>query len=109
MGGEAAALILRSGLIVLQRRDDVEGIEPSVFCVADVNDLAAEVVGQLGVFVLRIQNKDLGIIRRHIYQQRLGAIGFTGAGFSDDDHIGIDPFGIPSEKVDKYRHTLALT
>ena len=109
MCGKTATLILCSALVILQCRNDMKRVQSSVSSIAYVDNSATQIVGQLGVFVLRIQNKNLGIFRCHIDQERFGSVGFTGTGFSNDDHIGIDPFRISSKEINKDRNPFALS
>ena len=59
---------------------------------------------QLGILIFRIQYKNLTVVRCQIGQDVLGRIGFTGTGFTDNYHIGVDSFVITAEEIQKYRN-----
>ena len=69
--------------------------------VGNVDVFALQVAGQGGIFIFRIQHEDLGIVRCQIGQDALGGVGFTAAGLTHDDHVGIDTLIVPAEEVHK--------
>ena len=102
----AAAL---TGFIIVQCRDDVEGIQSSECGISYVDDLAVQIVCQLGIFILRIQDEDLGILGGQIQQKGLRGVGFTGTGLTYDNHVGVHPLAVPAEEIDKYGYAVGRT
>ena len=64
---------------------------------------------KLGILVLGVENKDLGIFRGKVGKKALGCIRFTGTGLTDNYHVGVNTFGISAEEIDEYRYAVAYT
>ena len=62
----AAAL---TGLVIIQCSDDVEGIQTPELGITYVYDLSMQVMGQLGILVLRVQDEYLGILGGQVHKQ----------------------------------------
>ena len=73
--------------IPLQRRDDVERIDPAFARRAHVDKTSAYILRKVLVFVLGVKNKDLAILCGKLREDRLCRIGFARARFAYDDHI----------------------
>ena len=107
--GKAVTAAAALGLIVVECGDDMERVQTPVGRIADIDDLAVEIVGKVGVLILRVKDENLSILGRHIGQDGLGAVGLTGTGLTDDDHVRINTLGVSAEKVNKDRNTVIIT
>ena len=96
-------------LVIIQRGDDMEGVQTPELGVAHVDELAVKVFRQLRVLVFRVQNEDLAVLGGEVRQQTLGGVGLTGTGLTHDDHVAVDPLAVPAEEVDEHGHTIAST
>ena len=98
-----------AGLIIVQSRNDVEGIQSAVLGVTYIDKLTVQVFSQLGILIFRVKNKNLTVLCCQICQKALCGIGLTGTGFTNNDHIGVDAFTVSAEEIHKDRNTLTLT
>ena len=94
------------GFVVVQRRNDLERVEPPKLSVAHVDELTVQVFRQFCIFVFRVKNEYFAVVGGKIRQQALGGVGLAGAGFSHDHHVGVDALAVAAEKVDKNRNAL---
>ena len=93
-------------LVIIKCSNDVEGIQTSIGCISDIDDLTMQIMCKLRVLILRVKYEDLGILGGQIQKQRFRGIGFTGTGLTHDNHIRIDTFRITTEEIDKYRDSI---
>ena len=91
-------------LVVVDGGDDVEGIEPSVLRVSDVDEFAVQILRQFGILVFGVQDEDLRVFRSQVDQQRFRRVGLTGTGLTDDDHVAVDPLAVAAEEIDEHGH-----
>ena len=77
MSRETCAGAVAAGLVVVESGDDLEGVKPSVGSVAHIDDPSVEGMGQFGIFIFGVKDKDLGIFRSHIGKQGFCGIRFT--------------------------------
>ena len=109
MGSIASRNRLSALLVIIQCGNDLEGIDTTLLGIAHIDKLPVEVLCQLRIFILRIQNEYLGILRRQICQNIFGRKRFTGTGLAHDHHVGIDTFAVSAEKVQEYGNTLTAS
>ena len=96
-------------LVRVQGRDDVEGIDTSVRSGTDVDQLTSQVFRDDVVLVFGVENEYFTVFRRKVGQQRFGRVGFTRAGFTHNDHVGVDSFVVTHKKVDDHGKAFALS
>ena len=87
VGGVGTGFLTVLRLIVLQRGDDVERVDPAVGGIGHVDKLAVKVAGQLGILVFRVQDKNFAVVRGQVGQDALGCVGFAAARLAHDDHV----------------------
>ena len=61
-----------------------------------------QIARQLRVFVFRVEDEDLRVVRREVREDTLGRVGLAGAGFAHDDHVGVNALAVAAEEVDEH-------
>ena len=96
-------------LIIVQGRDNVEGIDAALCGASHVNPVTVKALGQSRILIFRIQNKNLAVFRRQIGQHHLRGKGFSASGFTYDDHITVHAVSVTDEKVNKHGKSSRMT
>ena len=105
--GAKAQLVIR--LVVRQVGDHMERVQAALGRGTHIDHLAMESFRHLGVLIFRVEDKDLRILRRQVGQNGLRGKGFTGAGFTDNDNIGIHALTVSHEEVHKSGHARGIS